>query len=81
MRFHAMQSLLFFGATGIVTTMFSHIPFLGFIGTGLGFVSFICWIVLMVKAARGRYYKLPIIGDYAEKWANSSRGQGVNLPR
>jgi uncharacterized membrane protein len=21
----------------------------------------------------GRYYKLPIIGDYAEKWANSWR--------
>jgi uncharacterized membrane protein len=27
----------------------------------------------MVKAARGRYYKLPIVGDYAEKWANSQR--------
>ena len=39
----------------------------------VGFVSFICWIVLIVKAARGRYYKLPIIGDYAEKWANSLR--------
>ena len=72
-RFHAMQSLIFFGAMGMATTVFSHIPLLGFIGTGLGFVSFICWMVLMVKAARGRYYKLPIIGDYAEKWANSLR--------
>ena len=72
-RFHAMQSLIFFGAMGMVTTVFSYIPFLGFIGDGLGFVSFICWIVLIVKAARGRYYKLPIIGDYAEKWANSLR--------
>jgi uncharacterized membrane protein len=65
-----MQSLIFFGATSVVTTMFSHIPFLGSIGTGLGFVSFICWIVLIVAAHRGRYYKLPIIGDLAEKWAN-----------
>ena len=72
-RFHAMQSLIFFGAMSIVTTVFSHIPLFGFIGAGLGFVSFICWIVLIVKAARGRYYKLPIIGDYAEKWANSLR--------
>ena len=72
-RFHAMQSLIFFGAMSIVTTVFSHIPLLGFIGAGLGFVSFICWIVLIVKAARGRYYKLPIIGEYAEKWANSVR--------
>ena len=72
-RFHAMQSLIFFGAMSMVTTVFSHIPLLSFIGAGLGFVSFICWIVLIVKAARGRYYKLPIIGDYAEKWANSLR--------
>ena len=73
-RFHAMQSLIFFGAMSMVTAVFSQIPLLGFIGDGLGFVSFICWIVLMVSAARGRYYKLPIIGDYAEKWANSWRG-------
>jgi uncharacterized membrane protein len=33
-------------------------------------VSFIGWIVLMVAAYRGKYYKLPIFGDYAEKWAN-----------
>jgi uncharacterized membrane protein len=72
-RFHAMQSLIFFGAMSMMTAVFSTIPLLGFIGDGLGFVSFICWIVLIVKAARGRYYKLPIIGDYAEKWANSLR--------
>ncbi len=68
-RFHAMQSLIFFGAMSIVTTVFSSIPYFGFISAGLGFVSFVCWIVLMVAAHRGRYYKLPVIGDYAEKWA------------
>ena len=68
-RFHAMQSLIFFGGVSLVTTVFSQIPLLGFIGGGLGFVSFICWIFLMVKAARGKYYKLPIIGDFAEKQA------------
>ena len=73
-RFHAMQSLIFFGAMSIATTVFSYIPLLGFIGEGLAFVSFICWIVLMVAAARGSYYKLPIIGEYAEKWANSWKG-------
>jgi uncharacterized membrane protein len=73
-RFHAMQSLIFFGAMSITAAVFSSIPFLSFISDGLGFVSFICWIVLMVKAARGRYYKLPIIGDYAEKWVDSWRG-------
>lgn len=72
-RFHAMQSFLFFGAMAIATAVFSHIAFLSSIGNGLGFVTFICWIVLIVAAIRGRYYKLPIIGDLAEKWANSLR--------
>jgi uncharacterized membrane protein len=72
-RFHAIQSLIFFGTMSIATAIFSSIPFFDSIAAGLGFVSFICWIVLMVKAARGKYYKLPIIGDYAEKWANLLR--------
>jgi uncharacterized membrane protein len=72
-RFHSMQSLIFFGAMSMMTTVFSHIPFLVSIGDGLEFVTFICWIVLMVAAARGKYFKLPIIGDFAEKWANSLR--------
>ncbi|HVU65883.1 MAG TPA: DUF4870 domain-containing protein [Ktedonobacteraceae bacterium] len=72
-RFHAMQSLIFFGVMTLVTTVFNSISFLASIGGGLGFVTFICWIVLIVQAARGRYYKLPIIGDYAEKWANALR--------
>lgn len=72
-RFHALQSLIFFGTISIVMAIFSSIPFFDSIAFGLGFVSFICWIVLMVKAARGRYYRLPLIGDYAEKWANALR--------
>jgi uncharacterized membrane protein len=72
-RFHAIQSLIFFGVMSIATAIFNSFPFFDSIAAGLGFVSFICWIVLMVKAARGRYYKLPIIGDYAEKWANALR--------
>jgi uncharacterized membrane protein len=72
-RFHAMQSLIFFGPITLMTTVLSRIPLLVSITGTLWVVSFIVWIVLMVKAARGEYYKLPIIGDYAEKWANSLR--------
>ncbi|HEY0754953.1 MAG TPA: DUF4870 domain-containing protein [Ktedonobacteraceae bacterium] len=73
-RFHAIQSLLFFGGMSIVTAAFHAIPLLNSISAGLGFVTFICWIILMVKAAHGTYYKLPIIGEYAEKWANEWKG-------
>jgi uncharacterized membrane protein len=70
-RFHAMQSILFFGTLSILEWVSNFFPF-GLFGTGaiLGLVSFIGWIVLMVAAYRGRYYKLPIIGDYAEKLLN-----------
>ena len=66
-RFHAMQSLLFFGILSAVEWVFSYLPFFGPIGGALGLVMFIGWIVMMVKAHRGEYYKLPLFGDLAER--------------
>jgi uncharacterized membrane protein len=73
-RFHAMQSLLFFGTMSILGWVFSYIPFVFFgIGGALGLVTFVVWIVLIVSACRGRYFKLPLFGDYAEQYANRPR--------
>jgi uncharacterized membrane protein len=70
-RFHAAQSLLFFGAVSILEWFFSYFPFALFgLGGVVGLVGFIGWIVLMVAAHRGRYYKLPLFGDYAEQLAS-----------
>jgi uncharacterized membrane protein len=70
-RFHAVQSILFFGTMSILEWLFSYFPFALFgLGGVVGVVSFIGWIVLMVAAHRGRYYKLPLFGDYAEQLAN-----------
>lgn len=66
-RFHAMQSILFFGSLSVLEGAFSNLPLFGPISGALGLVGFIGWIFLMVAAHRGRYYKLPIIGDLAEK--------------
>jgi uncharacterized membrane protein len=66
-RFHAMQSLLFFGILSVVAWVFSYLPFFAAIGSALGLVMFIGWIVMMVKAHRGQYYKLPLFGDLAER--------------
>jgi uncharacterized membrane protein len=66
-RFHAMQSLLFFGILNALEWVFSYLPFFGLIGGVLGLVMFIGWIVMMVKAHRGQYYKLPLFGDLAER--------------
>ena len=73
-RFHASQSILFFGSMSILGWITSLFPF-AFFGLGglVGLVGFIGWIVLMVAAHRGRYYKLPLFGTYAEQLANRIR--------
>lgn len=69
-RFHALQSILFFGTLSILEWVFSLFPFVFWgVSSALGLVGFIGWIVLMVAAHRGRYYKLPVFGYYAEKLA------------
>ncbi|MEN8614386.1 DUF4870 domain-containing protein [Dehalogenimonas sp. THU2] len=67
-RFHAVQSIVVFGVLSVAGTMLGFIPFTGWIMSSfLGVLSFILWIVLMVKAYQGEYYKLPVAGDLAEQ--------------
>ncbi len=78
-RFHAMQSIIFFGGISVVQILLNiierlDIPFLPLvaacIGGLLGLVTLVGWIVLMINAFQGKYFKLPVVGDYAEKYAN-----------
>jgi uncharacterized membrane protein len=76
-RFHAMQSILFFGGltvAQIILNVFGHFPVLGFfaglLGAALGIIGLVGYIVLLINAFQGKYFKLPIVGDYAEKYAN-----------
>ena len=67
-RFHAIQSIAVFGILTVAGTVFSWIPVIGgFLWWVTGALSFILWIVLMVKAYQGTKYKLPWAGDFAEK--------------
>lgn len=82
-RFHAMQSILFNAfwivlfivfftvqsilyATVILSPLAIVLTCLTFL---LPFVALVLWIMLMVYAFQGKYFKLPVIGDYAEKYA------------
>ena len=68
-RYHAIQSIIVFGAISIASAIFSPIPIAGVvIGTLLGILAFILWIILMVKAYQGKKYKLAVSGNLAEKW-------------
>lgn len=81
-RFHAIQSLLFGAGLIVLTTVISifgtiigKIPVIGFIFALLmipfwlllSFGSLVLAIITIVKAYQYQFYKLPIIGNYAEK--------------
>jgi len=73
-RYHAIQSIIVFGAISIASVILSWIPFIGiFFGWILSVLALILWIVLMLKAYQGKKYKLPWAGDMAEKWAAESK--------
>jgi uncharacterized membrane protein len=67
-RFHAMQSTILFGGIFVANIALGFIPVLGWlVGLVLSLVAFILWIVLMWKAFQGEKYKVPYIGELAEK--------------
>ena len=67
-RFHAWQSLITFLAIFGFSVILSMIPVFGAIVLlFLGPVTLVLWIVLMVKAYQGEKFKLPIVGDMADK--------------
>jgi uncharacterized membrane protein len=67
-RFHAMQSTILFGGIFIVNIGLGFIPILGWVaGMLLSLLAFVLWIVLMWKAFQGEMYKVPYVGDIAEK--------------
>ena len=80
-RFHAMQSIIVFGAIFVVDIILSilrvFVPFIWILTVLLGIITFILWIVLMMKAYQGQMYKLPIAGDIAEK---NSKPSADNKP-
>ena len=81
-RFHAMQSMIVFGALfllQIVLGMFMtalimmHIGFLVpifyLLNSLIILACVVLWIVFMIKAYQGEKFKLPVVGDIAEKYA------------
>ena len=77
-RFHAFQCLFFAASLIILHTclsIFIIVPFLALITFPLHLLvslgGFILWIVLLLKANQGQMWKLPVIGDLAEKQANA----------
>ena len=76
-RFHSWQSI--FLAIGwiivdVALIVLGRIPVLGwsliFLGPLIGLAFFIVWLIVLINAFNGKRFKLPIVGDLAEKQAN-----------
>ena len=67
-KFHAWQSTAVFLLLFLVSFFVGWIPFVSWLFSFVvGVVTLIIWIVLMYKSYQGEMYKLPIVGDFAEK--------------
>jgi uncharacterized membrane protein len=80
-RFHSWHSVLFTIASvllglalKLLFVILAILPVIGFLLAWLSLAIgsmgiFILWVVLLVKAALGHYYQLPLIGPLAEQLA------------
>lgn len=68
-RFHAWQSI-FLNIAWFAISIIAIIPILGWLIFAVGsLILFVAWIIVLLKALKGERYKLPLIGDIAEKQA------------
>jgi uncharacterized membrane protein len=77
-RFHSWQSIFLAIAWFVIAIglrIVGMVPFFGLLTIpirmliGLGF--FVLWLVVLIKTFNGQMFKIPVIGDLAEKQANS----------
>ena len=82
-RFHSFQclglavvSVVLHIGVFIIGSVLHVIPIMGAILGGIlhllvSLVIFIAWLICIIKASKGEWYKLPVIGDFALKQAQS----------
>ncbi|MFH1198715.1 MAG: DUF4870 domain-containing protein [Candidatus Omnitrophota bacterium] len=73
-RFHALQSIIVFGALfvlniadAIILGIFLPYTIRSAIAMVLSLVGLVFWVLLMIKAYQGEIFKVAIAGDIAEK--------------
>lgn len=79
-RFHSLQSVFFNAAViiisialTIITVIIAFVPVVGALSAAVIWSifiigAFVVWILLMVKSIQGEYYKVPLIGDWADRY-------------
>jgi uncharacterized membrane protein len=77
-RFHSFQCIFLtvaWVALGIAMSIIGMIPVLGWVTLAIwpviGLAGLALWVILLIKANQGQMWKVPFIGDMAEKQASA----------
>jgi uncharacterized membrane protein len=74
-RFHSFQSIGLGVSAFILRLAITFLPFhwleYSLLSAVIGLGLFIAWLIAILKAYKGEFYKLPVIGDFAERQARS----------
>jgi uncharacterized membrane protein len=72
-RFHALQSITFSLAMFVLGMAVSFVPGIGWIaGFLLNLAAFGVWLLCMAKAFQGQWFRLPVVGEIAERRVQAS---------
>lgn len=66
-RFHALQSVLIAIALTLTYAFLGVMPLIGLLAPAVWMGSVVLWLALMLKAYRGEMYKVPVLGDLADR--------------
>lgn len=81
-RFHSFQSIglcvaciAIWIALTVLTFVLHFIPLIGilfyFVGIVVNIAFFVAWLICIIKASKGEWFKLPVIGQFAESQARA----------
>ena len=76
-RFHAWQSIALWIVSIAISIIFTIVAFVGFhllwwtFHSLIDLVLFVFWLIALIKASQGQWYKIPIVGDLAVSFAGS----------
>ena len=72
-RFHSFQAIAFGLVAFVVSVVLGMIPFLGWvIGALWSILVLILWLLCIFKAFNRERFKVPVIGDFADKQARGA---------
>ncbi|HWA52435.1 MAG TPA: DUF4870 domain-containing protein [Patescibacteria group bacterium] len=67
-RFHAMQSIVFWVATTLIWMVLGFTIILLFFAPIFFIAAFILWLVLVYKAWQGEEWEIPVLGKFARQF-------------